>query len=319
MHKLVRVAVIGKGRWGANIIRTLESLPGVVISHIETREYTTLLQKSDIDAVIVATPATTHTKIALSFITKGVPTFIEKPMTTSVAEAKRIVAAAKKYKTPVFVGHIHLYSPAYKEAKKLSKTLGSLRLLAGEGMNNGPVRSDTSATWDWAPHDVSMMLDIVGAMPLSVQAWGSALLRPGTAHYDTVHVRLLFPKGIVGLIHSSWLSPQKRKRLTVVGTKSSLTYNDAATTQKVTLYKNMGPNVTKKGRVVSVATQESEISYPPYAEEMPLTAEMSAFIDTVRTGKRPATDADSGLAVVAVLEAAEKSIAKNGALVKVKK
>jgi len=301
MKKSVRLAVIGRGRWGKNIIKTLEALPECVVAYVVTREYKELLKKSDIDGVIIATPPSTHAEIALPFIERGLPVFIEKPMTTSVVSAKRLLAASKKHGTPVFVGHIHLYNPAYHAAKKAIQKVGRLRMIVGEGANNGPVRNDYSAMWDWAPHDLSMMLDMVGKMPTRVQAWGVAKLRPGTKLWDFSQIKLEFPGGVTGIVMSSWLMPQKRKRLNVVGEKGSVVYDDTLGEKKV-----------------SVLTG-TEVTYPTYARDMPLTLEMKEFLAATRTGKKPKTDVLQGLAVVVILEAAEKSIAGGGKLVRIKR
>lgn len=313
MKKSYRVAIIGAGRWGQNIIKTIEKIPGATLAYAETRNYLKLLTKKDIDAVIIATPGSTHAKIALPFIKQGLPVFIEKPMTTSLIDAKRLEAAANKSGSLVFVGHIHLYNPAYKKAKELIKKIGPIRYLYGEGSNNGPYRSDISAMWDWAPHDIAMMLDIIGSKPVSVQAWGISILRPKTKLHDIAYVKIIFSNGTMGLIFNSWLFPEKRKRITVVGEKSSIVFDDTAE-QKVTFYKNMGPILKSKKGAVEVLRKESEIIRSPYAGDAPLTLELKAFFQSIRVKEKPKTGIAEGITVVEVLEAAERSIAQDGRL-----
>lgn len=318
MQKPVRIAVIGSGRWGKNIIRTLREDPRCVVAYIETGGYKKLLKHKDVDAVVVATPGSTHAQVALPFIKLGLPVFIEKPFTTSLVDAQKLLAAAKKSGSQLFVGHLHLYNSAYLKTKELSKKLGKIRFLYGEGSNNGPYRDDMSALWDWAPHDVVMMLDLVGNKPHTVKAWGVSSLRPKSKLHDVAAVELTFPGNIVGMIFNSWLFPEKRKKLTVVGTKSSIVYDDTAA-QKVTLFEGMGPLVEKKGKVTLVTKQDPAVSYPTYAPDLSLTAELAAFVRMVKTKKHPKTDGAQGLAVVEVLDAAECSIRSGGRPVRIKK
>ena len=304
MKKPFRTALIGKGRWGKNIIATIEKIPEAALA----------LGEKDIDAVIIATPAATHMKIALPFIKQGLPVFIEKPMTTSLADAKKLKEAAQKSGSLVFVGHIHIYNPAYIEAKKLIKKIGRIRFLYGEGANNGPYRNDVSAIWDWAPHDIAMMLDIIGTKPASVQAWGISALRPKTKLQDIGYIKLVFPNGTVGFIFNSWLFPEKRKRLTIVGEKSSIVIDDTAE-QKVIFYKNMGPFLKNKKGIIEISRKEPEVIRPSYSGDSPLASELKAFFKNIRKKEKSKTGIAEGLAVVEVLEAAEKSIAKGGRLI----
>jgi len=312
MHKPIRFAVIGSGRWGKNILKALGNIPECVVAYTVTHNYAELLEKTDIDAVVVATPGATHAEVALPFIKKGIAVFIEKPMTMTLSDAKRVVDAAKKHKALVFVGHIHLYNPAYLTAKKSAKTAGELRMIIGEGASNGPFRSDMSAMWDWAPHDLSMILDIVGKMPVSVEAWGEVVTRPKTRLHDFTIMKLLFPGGLVGVIHSSKISPEKRRKLTVIGSRDTVVYDDTAE-KKVTVYKGIGPRITKKG----ISENQPEILILGHSPAMPLTEEMYALLKMVKTKKVPDTDALQGLRVVAILEAAEKSILQGGKSIKI--
>jgi predicted dehydrogenase len=314
MAKPIRLAVIGSGRWGKNILKTLDTFPECTVAYTATREYASLLLKDDIDAVIVATPGGTHAQVALPFIKKGLPTFIEKPLTMTLRDAKRVVVAGKKYRAPIFVGHIHLYSPAYQLAKNLAKTAGKLRLMIGEGASSGPFRDDMSAMWDWAPHDLSMMLDIAGTKPIGVEAWGVSVLRPKTRLHDFNYMKLNFPSGLVGVIHSSKISPEKRRKFTIVGAKDSVVYDDTAE-KKVIVYKGIGPSIVGK----KITTNQPEVLFPTYSSEMSLTEELKAFLKMVRTKKVPTTGALQGLEVVAILEAAEKSISLGGKPIRIKR
>lgn len=306
-----RLALIGTGRWGSVITKTLATLPECTLAYTATREWKSLTEKDDIDGVIIATPPATHAAIALRFIERGIPVFIEKPMTLSMEEAEALTAVSEKYATPVQVGHIHLYNPAFLKMQELAPSCGPIRLLIGEGANNGPYREDYSALWDWAPHDLSMMLALTGEKPMSVQAWGTATLRPGTTLWDRAEMKLLFPSGAIGFISSTWLAPEKRKRLTLIGEASTLVYDDVRAEQKLTLHSNMGPSV----HGVTIARTEPEISHPSYSTALPLTEELKAFLGVITKKEKPAASGRDGLHVVELLTAAERSIALQGSVV----
>ncbi|MCH8748380.1 Gfo/Idh/MocA family oxidoreductase, partial [Patescibacteria group bacterium] len=295
------------GRWGTNIKRTLGEIGGVVILVADTPAAERKLRDEELDGVIVATPGSTHAAVALPYIRRGLPTYIEKPMTTTVAEAKKLRRAAKKFGAPVFVGHLQLYNPAYLKTRELAQKLGGIRSLYFEGLNNGPYRNDMSVLWDWGPHPVSMVLDLLKAQPSHISAWGSALLRPRTRLYDIVQLKLLFPKNIVMTARLSWLSPEKRTRLTIMGKRDSVVFDDTAE-DKVTHLKGMGPEV--HGR--SVKQQSPHISQPRYSAASPLTIELQQFLRMVRSHSKPATDIEQGVRVVEILAAAEKSIGLDG-------
>ena len=304
---MVTLALIGAGRWGTNIRRTLEHLPGCQLKYVETRQWKRLLTVRDLDGVLVATPGSTHAEIALPFIRRRIPTFIEKPLTTSLRDALRLQTAAKKFGALVFVGHVHLYSPAYWKAKDLARRAGRIRLITAEGMNNGPYRDDMSALWDWAPHDLAMALDLVGKPPSTVQATGFSMLRPRTKLYDVATLRLEFPGSTQFLGTYNWMAPEKRKRLVIHGTRHTVIYDDVAD-RKVTLLNDFGPTV----RGQTVQRHEPKIEHPSYRLIAPLTEELRAFVRCIRTKKRPLSDLAQGVDVVRILDAAERSIDRGG-------
>lgn len=325
---MISVAVIGAGRWGSHIIATLASLPDVTIAAVGARAPEELTPLADrypvttdtdslrrdyqLDAVFVATPGSTHAAVALPFIKEGIATFIEKPLTTTVADARVLQQAAQQSGALVVPGHIHLYNPAYQAAKALLPNIGRLRLLYFEGTNNGPFRDDLSALWDWGPHDVYLALDMVGTLPRHVQAWGIRTLRPATTLHDFTVMKLTFPDGLEAVSVTSWLLSQKQKKATVVGAKSTIVFDEAAP-QKVAYYENMGPTVDG----TTVTKQEPIISYPAYDSEGALTRELRAFLTAVTSQQKPLGDLAQGLAVVGILAAAEESINLDGQMVPV--
>ncbi|MBI2108856.1 MAG: Gfo/Idh/MocA family oxidoreductase [Parcubacteria group bacterium] len=314
MIKRTRVAVIGAGRWGKKIIGTLKILESVTVSYIAEYDYSTLLNKEDIDAVIVATPAATHAKVALPFIKKGLSVFIEKPMVTNVAEALVLARAARKSGARVFVGHLHLYNPAYLKTKQLAKHIGKIRYIFSEGCSSGPVREDVSVLWDWGSHDVYMLLDLLLESPIRVLGWEVSHMRSKSTLYDTTYAKLYFKNGTIAFMFNSWMFPEKRKRMTIVGEKSTIVFDEMAK-KKITVYKNVGlkkrNNVTKQGKEI--------ITHPSYNKILPLTAELKAFLTMIKTNKKPKTDIKNGIATVRVLEAIERSISANSRSIFIKK
>lgn len=320
---MIRLALIGLGRWGSNIARTISvnSRCEVVVicdPHATNEQIEPLFAgkktpeiisspeilhtRSDIDAVLIATPGSTHASTALPFIEKGLPVFIEKPLTTTLADAESLQAAAEKSGSLVFVGHIHLYNGAYQKVKELLPTLGDIRHLAFEGMNNGPYRSDMSALWDWAPHDIAMALDLLQTKPSEIKGWNFELLRPGKNLPDVAIAALTFPQNISVTLHINWISPEKRKKLTIIGEKSSLVFDDTAE-KKITLYENMGPTVTEQ----TVERQEPAVSFPEYDKTSPLEKEMVAFLHMIEAKQPPLTSISQAVEVVRIIEGLERA------------
>ncbi len=299
MKKPLRIAVIGQGRWGTRITSTLRTLASCEVAYQVTHDYETLLTKNDIDGIVIATPAATHGKIASAFIKKGLPLFIEKPLTASLKEAQELARLAKKYHSPIFVGHIHRYNSAYIALKAHVKKIAPIRMIMAEGMSNGPFRSDVSVLWDWAPHDLYLMLDLLKKFPKSVQAWGIASVQPTSKHYDTSVIKLTFAGNITAILTNSWVSPEKHKRFTAIGKTGSLVLDDTKPDEKAILYPAKKPQGTPL----------------PYENTLPLTNELSAWLTSIETHKKPHTGIEDGLAVVKILDAAQKSVAKNGAVI----
>ncbi len=302
---MLTLALIGRGRWGQNIERTLREFPGIELVVAANTTDAKKIDKSDIDGALIATPGSTHIEVALPFVQAGLPVFIEKPLATSLTQAGQLKSSLKR-KGLLQVGHIHLYNPAYLAAKKAAKKIGKIRLLYFEGLAPGPVRDDMSVWWDWGPHGVSLVLDLLGAMPERVQGWGLNVYPPNkggkggfSRQYDAVQARLIFPSGAEMLLTTSWLSPEKRTRLTIVGENGSVIFDDRAE-KKVTYFQANGA-----------------ISHPRYGNEPALRVELKQFVRMIKTKQPVLTDINEGLSVMTVLDAVEKSIRAGGALQKI--
>ena len=302
---MTTLALIGKGRWGKNYIKTIRNLSTCELpdEFIKSSNYKDLLSKKNIDGVIIATPASTHFKIAKEFLEKGFNVLIEKPMTTNYKDALELSRIAKEHRNIVMVGHIYLYNPAFLKVKKLIKSVGRIKYISTEGMNYGPIRSDVSALWDWGPHDVSMAIDLLGALPEEVSANGLNHLRPGTQLYDMCNLKLKFANDVYCFVNIGWLSPIKKRNMTIVGENKTIIFDDT---------------LKKKLALFNTLNDEKKItSYPSFSNEAPLSLEVSSFVDQIKNREKNYSSLKMGFDVVRVLSACEKSMKLNGKVIKI--
>ena len=274
-----------------NIVRTLATMRDVDLIG-ESRDSSVVLGQQPA-GVLIATPSATHADIAIPFIDAGVPTFIEKPMATTVADAIRIRDAALRSGAPVVVGHVHLFNPAFQAAKQLLPEVGAVQAVFWEGMNQHP-RSDSSVLWDWLPHGLSMAQDLFDGDPSSAQAWcGGAVARCDAA------IANFGVNAVPFFATVSWLWSHKRNGMTILGSDNSLIFDDTAH-KKVALRSSAGT------------------SYPGYSSDpLPLTSELQAFVTLIRNGKLDAHQLDRDVAIVRAIAAAEESAGNGGRFVAV--
>lgn len=319
-----QVAVIGCGYWGQNLVRVFHALGAlrVVCESAPTRvdvaralapgvdvhgSLSAVLDDPEIEAVVIATPAETHTTIAAAALAAGKHVFVEKPLALTYREGLMVTQQAEAAGLVLMVGHILEYHPAVVELVRRVRNgdLGQVQYIYSNRLNLGKVRTEENILWSFAPHDVAVMLRIVGAMPYEVSATGGAYLQPNIA--DVTVTNLLFDHGIRGHIFVSWLHPYKEQRLVVVGSKAMAVFDDVSKDRKLVIY-DQGidwidgqPTPRKKeGEVVALAPGE------------PLRSEAEHFLESIRNGTRPLTDGESGLQVLQVLQAAQRSLCLNG-------
>lgn len=332
MSDPVRVGVVGYGYWGPNLVRNLDQLPSADLvavcdaspanlermhtAHPDVRGISDLdemLGSCNLDAVVVATPAPTHAAVATRVLEAGLHCFVEKPLTLSSADADALVALAASKDRVLMTGHLMVYHAAVEWIRDYlaSGELGEVLYVYSQRLNLGKVRADENSFWSLAPHDISVVLDLLGEVPNSVSASGAAYLREGVE--DVVFATLHFPSGKMANIHVSWLDPHKVRRLTVVGTKKMLVFDDMEATEKIWIYdKGVAPkDALAYGEDLTLRFGDIIAPYVKMTE--PLAAEMNHFLDCCVTGSRPRSDGGDGLAVVHVLEAADASIAAGGA------
>ncbi|MFZ1707603.1 MAG: Gfo/Idh/MocA family oxidoreductase, partial [Anaerolineae bacterium] len=328
----VRIALVGCGYWGPNLARNLSQVNGgrlmvctdtdaQALARMErqypqvemTTDSAAVLQRSDIDAVVLATPARTHAGLALEALAAGKHVFVEKPLALSVADAEQMVAAAQAGSRVLMVGHVFEYHPALRHIKQLldKGELGDLYYLYSTRVNLGRVQADINALWSIAPHDIAIMLHLVGGLPLRVSAHGQAFLSGSVE--DVVFVNLEFAGGVIGHIHASWLDPSKTRQLTVVGSRRMVVYDDVASEGKVKIYDKGVYRKNEPGYgEFQVKVHSGDITIPRLDMTEPLQLECQHYVDCIREGRTPLTDGVNGLQVVRVLAAAQASLAAGG-------
>jgi predicted dehydrogenase len=334
----VKVAVVGCGYWGPNLVRNFHQLPTAdLVSCCDidpqnldkikalypavrtTVSYAEVLADGEIEAVALAAPARTHHELARDALLADKHVFVEKPLAMSSEEAEELIALARKRNRTLMVGHVFEYNPAVLKIKELidGGQIGQVYYIYSNRVNLGRVQSDINALWSIAPHDVSILLYLLGTMPLSVSAIGATYLNSKVE--DVVFVTMTFPAGVLGHVQASWLDPSKVRRMTIVGREKMIIYDDIADEGKIKIY-DKGV-VYRKGKEdiygeFQYKVHSGDIYIPKIEMTEPLRNECAHFIECVRTGARPRTDGENGLRVVRVLEAAQVSLDRGGILVK---
>lgn len=323
--KDIRFAVIGWGYWGPKIARNLESLPHAMVSMVadmdihrltslntryasmQTVQTTTQIQdvmRSDVDGVIIATPVRTHYQLAKQALLHGKHVLVEKPLTASVAEAEELVALAQQQERILMVGHTFEYSPAVNELRKIIQAgeLGKIYCIETERVNLGLFRNDINVIWDLAPHDVSILLYLLGKKPQQIKVQAHAHLQPRI--HDTAHLDLLFNDAMSAHIHVSWLHPCKIRRVTIIGDARMAVYDDTNPSEMVKIY-NKGADI-HADPVVSYRFGAVTIPHIDWIE--PLRLECEDFANAIRTGEQPRANGHVGLEVVRVLADAQAAM-----------
>jgi predicted dehydrogenase len=322
--KDLRFGVIGWGYWGPKIARNLDTLPNGMVTMVADTDahrlaslevnqpwvQTTLDIKdalsSDVDGVIIATPVRTHYYLAKEALLQGKHVLVEKPLTANVAEAEDLVALAQQQQRILMVGHTFEYSPAVNELRKLvqSGDLGKVYCIEAERVNLGLFRSDINVIWDLAPHDISILLYLLGKKPEQIKVQAHAHLQSHI--HDMAHLDLEYADGMTAHIHVSWLHPCKVRRVTVIGDVRMAVYDDTNPAEMLKIY-NKGAHVDADP-VVSYRFGEITIPHIDWVE--PLRLECEDFARAIVTGTQPRAHGGVGLEVVRVLAAAQEALEK---------
>lgn len=323
-----KIAVIGCGGWGKNIVRTMHAL-GYLSAVIDPSESgratakelvpdipvyadsTHIFADKTISAVMIATPAETHFSIATSAILAGKDVYIEKPMTIDLDEASQLVELAELEDRILMVGHLLEYHPAICKIEKLVQqgVLGEIKYIVSNRLNLGKLRTEENVLWSFAPHDISVILRLMDNPPVEVTATGGTYLTDGIPDISVTQLR--FENGARAHVFASWLHPYKEQKLIVIGDKKMLTYCDI--TKELLLHDqhvqwNDGIPTPVKGESDSIT----------FSDEMPLDIECQHFADCVAGRTTVRTDGQNGYRVLSVLQSAQQSIEAQGKPVKCK-
>ena len=339
---MIKLAVVGAGRWGPNLINNLYTHKDAWISWVAdanpsrlqavrdrftgvqtTEDAAAAIEADDVDAVLIATPTNTHFEFATRALEAGKHVLVEKPLAATVAEAEELCALAAKTDLVLMVGHIFVYNAASRRAKEYiaDGELGRIYYISMERTNLGPIRADVNAAWDLAAHDISLASYWLNADPLSASAVGGDWINRGVE--DAVFATLRYPGDVLVHLHASWLNPKKSRGITVVGERRMLTFDDINLNEPIRLYdKKVRDERTDLPFVDSFASfrmsvRDGDIVIPKVQMGEPLKAEINHFLDCVENNSRPLSAGAEGLAVVKTLDAITRSLAAGGRQVEV--
>lgn len=334
---MISVAQIGVGYWGPNLLRNLCQLNDLftvssVVDQDETRirsikdrypdvnmkvgDANEIISDTSIDAVVIATPVSTHFDLVKRALETGKHVFVEKPITTSVTEASELVRLAEKAGKVLMVGHVFEYNAAVHKVEELitSGELGEIYYIEGRRLNLGQVRTDVDALWNLAPHDISIMNRWMKDDPVRIQAHGLYKLQADLA--DAVFVHMEYEDGRMCHLHVSWLYPLKVRSMTVIGSRKMVFYDDTSPDAKISIYdkgidrKNLDETLGDFNTFgeFQLIQRAGDLRIPKIIFREPLLLELRDFGESIIEGRQPVADGISGLRVVRCLEAATRSL-----------
>jgi predicted dehydrogenase len=329
----VNFGVIGYGYWGPNIVRNLASLERTHVRAIAeispaarrraqiaypdipvTPDACEVMTSPDIDAVAVITPVWTHFELAKAALENGKHVFVEKPFTSNTEQGERLIELAQKKNLRIMVDHTFLFTGAVRKIRQLldEGILGKLYYYDSTRVNLGLFQHDVNVLWDLAPHDLSIMDHLIGTSPEAVVATGQKHLN---CHEDVAFMTLYFPEKVIAHINVNWLSPVKMRTTLIGGEKKMLVWNDLEADEKVKVY-DKGVDITNQEGVYELLVNyRSGDMWSPQLEQVEaLRQELSYFVDCISSNRDPFNDGCAGLRVVRMLEAANESLSKRGAL-----
>ncbi|NIM99184.1 MAG: Gfo/Idh/MocA family oxidoreductase [candidate division Zixibacteria bacterium] len=336
---MIKIGLIGCGAWGKNLLRNFSNLPGCVLlsccdenpKQIEslcpsypkvefTQNHKEIIDNPNLDAVVIATPPATHFKLCKAAILADKDVFVEKPLVLDTEKGEELVRLAEKKKRILMVGHIMEYHAATLKLKEYidKGELGKIYYVYSTRVNLGKVRDIENALWSFAPHDISMILFLLGKSPVSVTATGECYLQKDKGIEDVVFVNMHFEDGTMAHIHVSWLDPHKERRLTVVGDKKMAVFDDTRSAEKIWIYDkgvDTRQDYNTYGEYLSLRFGDVLIPQIPGTE--PLKTECEHFIDCVQNRRTPRSDGRDGLRVSKVLDAAQRSLKMGGSPVRI--
>ncbi|HEY1894156.1 MAG TPA: Gfo/Idh/MocA family oxidoreductase [Chthoniobacterales bacterium] len=334
MKPQIAVGVLGCGYWGPLLVRNFKGLSDCrlkAVCDVNTKRLKHIsalypdvegvtdplqfLNGSGLDAVVIATPVKNHYSLAKASLLAGKHTFIEKPMASSSAECEELIEIAQRNGLVLMIDHTFLYSSPVQKIAEIVQAgdLGDIRYINCRRLNLGLFQKDINAAWDLAPHDISIILHILGEFPTAISCQGNAHITPGVE--DVTNMSLSFPRKRFVTIQSSWLEPRKIREMTIVGTRRMIVYDDLRTREKIRIY---DMRVERPPHYDTFAEFQYSYHYgdsyiPHIQQEEPLKLACQHFIDCIQTLSQPLTGGREGLEMVRILEAASASLKMNGA------
>lgn len=327
----VRIAVVGLGYWGPNLVRNLNEIPDAEVAWVcdldealiarvrgrypavaGTTSFEDVLADGTVEGVVIATPVSTHAPLAAQALRAGKHVFVEKPLAGSAADAADLVELAAETGLTLMPGHTFLYSPpvTYSRERIRSGDLGDVYFISTSRVNLGLHQPDASVVWDLAPHDFSILRYWLGELPHTASAMSRSCIFEGTP--DVAFINLEFPSGTVAHVELSWLAPSKLRRTAVVGSRKMLVYDDTAN-EPVRIF-DSGADLRDPETFgeYKLTYRTGDIVSPRLDAAEPLGIEMADFCRSIRTGEPPRSSADVGLDVVRMVEAVDRSLAAGG-------
>ena len=329
---MIEVAVVGVGGWGKNLARNYYQLPEANLRYIcdldddrlaamqvqypgsrTTTSFGEVLGDPEVDAVVIATTGPTHYELAKRALTAGKDVYVEKPFVLEVDQAVELTKMADDQERILMVGHLLEYHPVVTRLKEMIEAgdLGDVYYVYSQRLNLGTVREDENALWNFAPHDISSILYLLGKQPVDISARGQDYLQRDVE--DVVFLTMSFADNTMAHIHVSWLDPHKVRKLTIVGSDKMAVFDDLEAAEKLKIY-DKGAKLSQDYDTFAeyIGLRFGDITIPHVKMGEPLRIECLHFIDCVSNRKQPLSDGRDGLRVVQILDAAQRSLKDNG-------
>jgi predicted dehydrogenase len=333
----INIGVIGYGYWGPNLVRNFAELPGARVKTISdlsaellakaqarypairvTTDAQDIFDDPDIDAVAIATPVSSHYKLALAALQAGKHVMVEKPMTMNSAQSIELIAEAQRHHRVLMVDHTFVYTGAVQKMAELvsSNQLGDIYYYDSVRVNLGLFQHDVNVLWDLAVHDLSIMDYVLPAKPYAVSATGISHIPNGTE--NIAYLTLFFEHNLIAHLHVNWLAPVKIRRTLIGGSQKMIVFDDLDPSEKIKVYDK---GITVNGNDAEslyqnlIGYRTGDMWSPKLDIKEALRTEGEHFLDCIRTGKRPISDGEAGLRIVKILEAADRSMKQQGQLI----
>ncbi len=328
---MIGIAVVGAGAWGKNHIRVFSELPNVHLKYICDSDPSKLmdLQKiyyrsklvdnlkpiisdPDIKGVVIASSASSHFPLAKEALLVGKDVLVEKPMALNVGDAEEMAKIAEERECILMVGHLLIYHPVFDRLKEMidSGELGRVHYIYTQRVNLGIIRQDENALWSFAPHDLSVILGLLNERPVVVSAHGESYIQKNIE--DVVFLSLHFADGKMANIHLSWLDPHKIRKITIVGSKKMVVFDDMEVSEKLKIYDKGVSSLSYDSYGEYLSLRFGDITIPNIKMAEPLRAEADHFIHCMQTRAQPRTGARDAVEVIKILVAAQQSIKQKG-------